>query len=63
MPQKVLIARKRARRNFIQQEIAYRAAREILKFPTICRYTVKIKEFWPASYSACVVYTRCFAAR
>ena len=41
--QKVLIVRKKARRNFLQQEIAYRAAREILKFPTICRYTVKNK--------------------
>ena len=40
--QKVLIARTKVRRNFLQQEIAYRTAREILKFPTI-RCTVKNK--------------------
>ena len=56
MPQKRLILRKKARRNFVQQEIAFRAAREILKFPTFCRYTVKNKGvFLPAIYSACVV--------
>ena len=43
MSQKVLIVRKKARRNFQQQEIGYRAVREILKFPTICRYIVKNK--------------------
>ena len=47
MSQKVLIVRKKARRNFLQKEIAYREAREILKFLTICRYTVKNKRiFW-----------------
>ena len=47
MSQKVLIVRKKARRNFLQQEIAYHEAREILKFLTICRYTVKNKRiFW-----------------
>ena len=56
---KVLFVCKKARRNFKQQEIAYRVAREILKFHTICRYIVRNKiRFWFASYSACVVYTK-----
>ena len=41
---------------------AYCAAREMLKFPNICRtcrYTVKNRRlFWSASYSACVVHTK-----
>ena len=36
-----------------------RMAGEILKFHTIFRYIVRTKIiFWPASYSACVVYTK-----
>ena len=56
---KVLFVCKKARRNFQQQQIAYRVAREILKFRTICWYIVRNKTiFWSASYSACVVYTK-----
>ena len=59
MPQKVLIVHKKGRRNFVLQEIAFRAAREILNFPTFISILSKIQEFfWPASYSACVVYTK-----
>ena len=43
MPPEVLFVSKKARRNFLQKEIAYHVAREILKFPTICRYIVKNK--------------------
>ena len=56
---KVLFVCKKARRNFLQKEIAYRVAREILKFHTICRYIVRSKIiFWSTSYSTCVVYTK-----
>ena len=57
--QKVSFVCKKARGDFLQQEIAYHVVREILKFHTIWRYIVRNKIiFWSTSYSACVVYTK-----
>ena len=47
MSQKVLIVRKKARRNFLQQEIAYRAAREIKIFHHLSVYCQKQWNFGP----------------